>query len=319
MSGEYSVAEDLAQETLLEAWRHRHKLRDASGADRWLAAVARNVCLRWRRRSGRELPLREIDVSAPDLQPEPSELEELIGSSLSMLPPAGRDVLVQHHVDELPQADIATRLGITEAAVSMRLSRGRRALRRALEERAAGERWERTNVWCTGCGRDRVEIRRDHATIAFRCRACAARPGAVYDLANPVYARLVDGLVRPTAILARLADWSATYFARGAGAVPCTRCSTPTQLRHYDDERRGLAASCRGCGEEVWSSVTGLALAVPEARAFVRAHKRVRTLGVSDDFHEGLPATVVRIEALASTARLEIAFDQTTLRPLAVR
>jgi RNA polymerase sigma-70 factor (ECF subfamily) len=50
LTGDAEAAEDFAQETLLEAWRHRHKLTDTCGADRWLTAIARNVCLRWSRR-----------------------------------------------------------------------------------------------------------------------------------------------------------------------------------------------------------------------------------------------------------------------------
>ncbi len=37
---------DLAQETLLEAWRNLAKLHDRTGIDSWLAAIARHVCRR---------------------------------------------------------------------------------------------------------------------------------------------------------------------------------------------------------------------------------------------------------------------------------
>lgn len=40
------AAEDLAQETLLEAWRHADRLHDPTGYSAWLAAIARNVSLR---------------------------------------------------------------------------------------------------------------------------------------------------------------------------------------------------------------------------------------------------------------------------------
>ncbi|HEX5549025.1 MAG TPA: sigma-70 family RNA polymerase sigma factor, partial [Ktedonobacterales bacterium] len=52
------AAEDLAQETLLEAWRHWQKLRepdDPQARARWLSAIAANVCRRWGRRAGRDL------------------------------------------------------------------------------------------------------------------------------------------------------------------------------------------------------------------------------------------------------------------------
>src|SRR6185437_11792068 len=54
LSGSWDAAEDLAQETLLEAWRARGRLHDAEGLAPWLTAIARNVCLRWRRSKGRE-------------------------------------------------------------------------------------------------------------------------------------------------------------------------------------------------------------------------------------------------------------------------
>ena len=49
LSRDPDAAEDLAQETLIEAWRHRHKLTEPAGISPWLSAIARNVCLRWRR------------------------------------------------------------------------------------------------------------------------------------------------------------------------------------------------------------------------------------------------------------------------------
>ncbi len=55
MTGNKDSAEDLAQETVLEAWLHKHTLRNAGKRDQWLSGIARNVCLRWLRTRGREL------------------------------------------------------------------------------------------------------------------------------------------------------------------------------------------------------------------------------------------------------------------------
>src|SRR6185437_16333929 len=49
LTGSSDVADDLAQETLMEAWRSLHKLHDDDGLPKWLNAIARNVLLRWKR------------------------------------------------------------------------------------------------------------------------------------------------------------------------------------------------------------------------------------------------------------------------------
>ncbi|HEX6475422.1 MAG TPA: sigma factor, partial [Candidatus Limnocylindria bacterium] len=68
ISGDRQAADDLAQETLQEAWRHRDKLHEPAGFERWLNAIARNVCRRWARQRGREL-------AAGSLGPEPAVVE----------------------------------------------------------------------------------------------------------------------------------------------------------------------------------------------------------------------------------------------------
>jgi RNA polymerase sigma factor (sigma-70 family) len=325
ITGDRAAADDLAQETLLEAWRSRHKLRDAAGAERWLNAIARNVCLRWARRRGRDaavIAAVEVDGSAElDVDLGRNELEELLDRALSLLPPATRDVLVHHYVEGSPHAEIAASQGISTDAVSMRISRGRVVLRRLLaaelgEEPADG--WGDTRVWCSSCGAGRLQMRRDADSVAFRCATCGPGPGAVYDLGNPSFARLVDGLVRPAAILNRAAAWSSDYFGGGAGEAGCTRCNRPLRLRHHSEgARRGLHADCRGCGQEVWSSVRGLAQSRPEARAFRAEHARVRTLPERDLDYRGAPAMLVRLEPARGGAALDVVFEFDTLRVLA--
>ena len=219
LTGDHAVAEDLAQETLLEAWRHRDRLREPSGADRWLSAIARNVCHRWARRRGRD------SVLVGDLDPDMlgwmgdelgcCELDERLERALARLPGTARDMIVRHHVDGVSHAEIAARYGVSEEAVSMRISRGR-ALRELLTD--PGDGWGDTRVWCSGCGARRLQMRRDERAVLFRCVGCSPA-SAAYDLRNPSFARLVGDLVRPAAILNRAAAWSSEYFGRGAGAL----------------------------------------------------------------------------------------------------
>src|SRR5687768_11478090 len=47
LTGAAEAADELAQETLIEAWRHAERLDDPARREPWLAGIARNVCLRW--------------------------------------------------------------------------------------------------------------------------------------------------------------------------------------------------------------------------------------------------------------------------------
>src|SRR5215208_7950637 len=104
LSGDPGAAEDLAQETLLEAWRVRHRLVDPSGRGPWLDAIARHVCRRWQVRRGR---LRGHEVSSESSEEqsgaayagrdeladllEREELVELLDRALRLLPAETRE------------------------------------------------------------------------------------------------------------------------------------------------------------------------------------------------------------------------------------
>jgi RNA polymerase sigma-70 factor (ECF subfamily) len=161
LTGDLDAAEDLAQEALLVAHRHGGRVYAPEARWSWLASVARNVCLHWRRgrqrerlHLGRVVPERPrarptrapgADSESPadaldrlpsnvDLQVEleRSELATLLDRAMALLPPDSRRVLVECYLEEQPVARTALRLGLSEGAVAMRLHRGRLALRRIL-------------------------------------------------------------------------------------------------------------------------------------------------------------------------------------------
>jgi RNA polymerase sigma factor (sigma-70 family) len=117
LSGDQNVAEDLAQETLLEAWRLRHRLTDEQGYQRWLTAIARNVCLRWRRACrhiAREYPLlpedavssasghvvRNTDEFDITVDLDRDDLARLLDQALAWLSPHTRAILVERYIKE---------------------------------------------------------------------------------------------------------------------------------------------------------------------------------------------------------------------------
>ena len=277
--GDTSAAEDLAQETLLTAWRLQHRLTDPSGADAWLNAIARNVCRRWLRdRGSAPVPTADLDTGeAHDLDSvlEREEVAELLDRALGLLPAATRDALVGHYVEELSHAEIATRLGTTPDAVSMRVSRGRLRLRYLLETRFADDTvaegwtrrddagWRPTRLRCPGCGKADVLMRQDSSEVAFRCRTCD--PDALstrMPLDAPVFHALLGDVRRPSAVRARVAAWTDAYWV--SADPSCVRCDRQVAPRPYvrDDVeswsgRRSSASPGYGCCPPATSSVKG--------------------------------------------------------------
>jgi RNA polymerase sigma-70 factor (ECF subfamily) len=362
LTGSVDAAEDLAHDTLLEAWRHSAKLRDPQGRDRWLAAIARNVCRRWAREQGRALPrlvrLAESCDCGDDLDEEPAddfdvevelerhELAELLDRALGLLPATTRRVLVARYVHDSPQAEIAARLGLSADAVSMRLTRGKLLLRRALtadlreEAMAYGffdldtDGWQQTRIWCPQCGRHRLLARfpQPPGTVSFRCPAChpdPQMPGSDYRLTNAHFARLIGRLTRPRTILKQTSSWTHDYFTRAiqAKAAVCTNCGRPAQFRLFLDvdtstlvtDPHLLYVQCVACGEITSSSFGGLMMSLPEIQRFWAEHRRIRTLLPQHEVEiAGHPALVTRFESVTDAVRLDVVSRRDTLAVICV-
>jgi len=339
--GDPAAAEDLAQETLLEAWRLQDQLTDTSspgGAEAWLNAIARNVCRRWLRARGsapKPMPTADLDHGeAHDLDTvlEREELVELLDRALGLLPPATRDALVGHYVEELSHAEIAERIGTSADAVSMRVSRGRSRLRYLLEtqfgDEAVAEGWTRrddagwraTRLHCPQCGRGGVELRHGEAEVAFRCPGCDPTGLAVrLPLDAPAFVTLVGDVRRPSAIQSRVAAWTSSYWDSPSPA--CVRCERPVQTLTYVREdverwssRHGWYAECDACGEVVSGSVSGRLLARPETRAALKREPRLRLLPVREVVRDGADAKVVTVGTADGTPVVSAIFLRDTLR-----
>lgn len=260
LTGNPDAAEDLAQETLLEAWKNQQKLhhqddgQDKENWIKWLRAIARHVCMRWARSHGRELahlaPLHEFedetgldieDLPADDcdveIELERDELAQLLDRALALLPPVTRDVLIERYIYEYPHAEIAGRVGLSEDALVQRLYRGKLALRRVIttqmsEEAAAygflepaEEKLEQvTRIWCPMCGKGRLIKYSDPSTerTGFTCPTC-------WHIASTPHAHLWSGVNSPRSILRRQLAWLGDYYwqAIHQGVVPCSVCGKP--------------------------------------------------------------------------------------------
>ena len=183
-------AEDVMQETLASLVRSLPSFRGDASLTTWAYTVARNACLRQKRRTARggTVPLEALDgpegltpVELPDEGPDPSreleqrDLERTLRHAILALPPPQREVLLLRDIEGLPAPEVARALRLTERAVKSRLHRARLALREALRP-LAGEDVAEAGPPRPGCP-DTARLLSRHIEgelDASRCEALAA-------------------------------------------------------------------------------------------------------------------------------------------------
>jgi len=133
--GDPALAEDIAQEAFVAAWRDLDRLRDGERVGPWVAGIARNLAASAVRTQARRSAV-AIEPAWTAPTPEDAALaredRELLERALADVPDAHRDVLVRYYRGGESVAAIAAALGIREDLVKQRLSRGRRALRESV-------------------------------------------------------------------------------------------------------------------------------------------------------------------------------------------
>jgi RNA polymerase sigma-70 factor (ECF subfamily) len=141
---EPSLADDVAAETFLVAWRRLEEVPES--ARPWLIGVARHVRLNLRRGRQRQeaVAQRIVDTSAPRVSADVSREAELVDAALARLALRDREVLLLSAWDDLDRAAIAQVLGCSKANASLRLHRARRRFAAAVDELEEGDR--RTTV-----------------------------------------------------------------------------------------------------------------------------------------------------------------------------
>ncbi|MGN6815378.1 MAG: RNA polymerase sigma factor [Solirubrobacterales bacterium] len=127
-----SEAEDIAQDALLRAWRRRSTLRDSERRNQWLATIVRNEAFRQHARVKPDLTATiELREGAEDEQVLATVETADLQAALAGLSERDRQLLEMRYEEDLTQAMIASRLGIPEGTVKVRLHRARDKLRRA--------------------------------------------------------------------------------------------------------------------------------------------------------------------------------------------
>ena len=156
MCGHLQDAEDITQETFLNAFKSLHQFRGETKLKNWLFKIAAHACIR-KRRKKKCAPDRELSLDAllphngpgesydiPDWSNDPSdallrsELKEVIESAVGGLPPRYRLVFNLRDIEGFSTEETASILDISPQSVKTRLHRARLFLRKTISEHYKG-------------------------------------------------------------------------------------------------------------------------------------------------------------------------------------
>ena len=139
--GDFHFAEEITQDTFLQAYRKLATLRNPHQFAGWLYVIANNLCKRWhqkRKFSTQSLegtPVKEIDQSSyMHYVSERRETEtaehrhEIVKRLLQRLPESERTVVTLHYLGEMTAKEIGKFLGVSVNTINSRLRRAKKRL-----------------------------------------------------------------------------------------------------------------------------------------------------------------------------------------------
>ena len=139
--GDFHIAEDITQDTFLQAYKKLSTLKNHDQFAGWLYVIADRLCIDWSRKrrfitqSLEDTPVEEIEISSyahhvsAERETERTERRhELVRKLLAKLPESERTVVTLFYLGEMTTKEIGKFLGVSVDTIKSRLRRGRKRL-----------------------------------------------------------------------------------------------------------------------------------------------------------------------------------------------
>ena len=139
--GDFHTAEDITQDTFLQAYKKLSTLKNHNQFAGWLYVIADRLCIDWSRKrrlttqSLEDTPVEEIErISYTHHVSEERETEcterrrDLVKKLLAKLPESERTVVTLYYLGEMTTREIGKFLGVSVDTIKSRLRRGRKRL-----------------------------------------------------------------------------------------------------------------------------------------------------------------------------------------------
>ena len=139
--GDFHIAEEITQDTFLQAYKKLSTLRNPNQFAGWLYVIANNLCKRWHQK--KKLSTQSLEnASTVEIEntsykhyvSEKRETEateyrhEIVKKLLARLPESERTVVTLHYLGEMPIKEIGRFLGVSANTINSRLRRARKRL-----------------------------------------------------------------------------------------------------------------------------------------------------------------------------------------------
>ena len=141
--GDFQIAEEIAQDTFLQAYKKLASLKNPTQFAGWLYVIAANLCTDWKRR--KRPIMKSLETDAPGALEKTSyemyleekrekkaaeHRQEIVKNLLDKLPESERTVVTLHYLGEMTSEAISQFLGVSVNTIKSRLRRARKRLQK---------------------------------------------------------------------------------------------------------------------------------------------------------------------------------------------
>lgn len=128
------LAEDAVQETYIKVYQNWSTFQGESSEKTWITKIAMNVCNSMRRNQWYKYMIPSYDIyEADESYQEDQFCDDTVVSAIYHLKPKYREIVLLFYYQEMKAKEIAAMKGISESAVTVRLSRAREQLKQSLK------------------------------------------------------------------------------------------------------------------------------------------------------------------------------------------
>lgn len=133
-SGDAALADDLAQEVFIKAYKNLHKFRHDAKFSSWLYRIGYNTYLSYaRKKGGKERPIENENQKLSSVEDPPTLARHDLNKAMASLRPEERVALSLTFAQDLSHEEAAEILGCPLGTLKTHISRGKNKLRKRLE------------------------------------------------------------------------------------------------------------------------------------------------------------------------------------------